>query len=113
MIGVAVGTLIAMIIRTIEFMYHSSKYILRRKQTENIKRVIILIIEMLIVVPIGFFVCNFIEVNSYVSWIALAVVVGIIAFLVVGIINGIVYRKDVLDLLDMIKRIFKRKEVTT
>lgn len=113
MIGVAVGTLIAMIIRTIEFMYHSSKYILRRKQTENIKRVIILIIEMLIVVPIGFFVSNFIEVNSYVSWITLAVVVGIIAFLVVGIINGIVYRKDVLDLFDMIKRIFKRKEVTT
>ena len=112
MVGVAIGTLIAMTIRTIEFMYHTSKYILKRKQIENVKRVVILIVEMLIIVPIGFFISKFIEGNSYISWAILAVIVGVIALLGVGIVNGIIYRKDLKDLLDMIKRIFKGKEVS-
>lgn len=111
MIGVAIGTLVAMTIRTIEFMYHTSKYILKRRQMENVKRVIILIIETLIIVPIGFYISSFIAVNSYIGWIGLAVIVGIIDFLGVGITNSIIYRKDLKDLLGMIKRIFKRKEV--
>ena len=111
MIGVAIGTLVAMTIRTVEFMYHTSKYILKRKQNENVKRVVILIIETLIIVPIGFYISSFIEVNSYISWIGLAVIVGIVALLGVGITNSIIYRKDLKDLLNMIKRIFKRKEV--
>ena len=111
MVGVAIGTLVAMTIRTIEFMYHTSKYILKRNQIENVKRIVILIAEMLVLVPIGFFINRFVEVNSYVSWLFLAVIVGIIALLGVGIVNGIIYRKDLKDLLDMIKRIFKRKEV--
>lgn len=111
MVGVAIGTLVAMTIRTIEFMYHTSKYILKRNQLENVKRVAILVAEMIVIVPIGFFISKFIEVNSYISWVILAVIVGVIALLEVGIVNGIMYRKDLKDLLDMIKRIFKGKEV--
>ena len=111
MVGVAIGTLIAMAIRTIEFMYHTSKYILKRSQIENVKRIIILIVEMLVLIPIGFFISKFIEVNSYVSLLFLAVIIGVISLLGVGIVNGIIYKKDLKDLLDMIKRIFKRKEV--
>ena len=111
MIGVAIGTLVAMTIRTVEFMYHTSKYILRRSQVENIKRIVILVVEMLVIVPIGFFINGFIEVNSYVSWGILSLIIGFIALLVVSIVNGIMYRNDLKDLLDMVKRIFKRKEV--
>lgn len=112
MVGVAIGTLVAMTIRTIEFMYHTSKYILKRRLMENVKRVTILIIETLIIVPIGFYISSFIEVNSYIGWIGLAVIVGVVALLGVGITNSIIYRKDLKDLLNMIKRIFKREEVT-
>ena len=111
MVGVAIGTLISMVIRTIEFMYHTSKYILKRNQMENVKRVAILIVEMLVLVPIGFFISKFIEVNSYISWLFLAIIVGVISLLGVVTVNGIIYRKDLKDLLDMVKRIFKRKEV--
>ena len=111
MIGVAIGTLVAMTIRTIEFMYHTSKYILKRRLIENVKRVIILALETLIIVPICFYISSFIEVNSYINWIGLAAIVGIISLLGVGIVNSIIYRKDLKDLLNMIKRIFKRKEV--
>ena len=109
MIGVAIGTLVAMTIRTIEFMYHTSKYILKRKQIENIKRVIILATEMLVIVPIGFFISSFINVNSYISWLVLAAIIGIISLLGVGITNSIIYRKDLKDLLNMIKRLKQRK----
>ena len=110
-VGVAIGTLVAMTIRTIEFMYHTSKYILRRNQIENVKRVIILILEMLVLVPIGFFISKFIDVNSYVSWFFLAVIVGLISLLGVGIVNGIMYRKDLKNLLYMIKRVLKGKSI--
>ena len=109
MIGVAIGTLVAMTIRTIEFIYHTSKYILKRKQIENIKRVIILATEMLVIVPIGFFISSFINVNSYISWLVLAAIIGIISLLGVGITNSIIYRKDLKDLLNMIKRLKQRK----
>lgn len=104
MVGVAIGTLVAMTVRTIEFMYHTSKYILKRKQEENIKRVIILILEMVILVPVGFSIIKFVEVNSYITWAVLAIMVAVISSLGVGIVNGIIYRKDLKDLLNIIKR---------
>lgn len=110
-IGVAIGTLVAMTIRTIEFMYHTSKYILKRRQFDSIKRIIILSMEMLIIVPIGFYISNFIEVNSYINWLALAIIVGIIALLGVSIVNGIIYKSDLKGLLSMIKRIFRTKSI--
>lgn len=110
-IGVAIGTLVSMIIRTFEFMYHTSEYILQRGQKENIKRVVIVIIEILILTLLGFYISNYFIVKSYITWIILATIVGIITLLVVSLINGIAYRKDLKDILDMIKRIFKGKEV--
>lgn len=109
--GVAIGTLVAMIIRTIEFMYHTSKYILKRTLKEDIKRVCVVLIEMLITIPLGFYISKYIEVTSYITWVVLAMIVGIVAVIVVGLINGIVYRKDLRNLLDMLKRIFLRKKV--
>ena len=48
-IGVAIGTLIAMIIRTTEIVCYTSKYILNRSILYFIKRFIIVIFELLIV----------------------------------------------------------------
>lgn len=104
MVGVAIGTLVAMIIRTIEFMYHTSKYILKRSLKEDIKRMLVLLIEILIIVPIGFYISKYIEVTSYATWVILAIVVGIIGSILVGTINGIVYKKNLKELLTMVKR---------
>lgn len=112
MIGVAIGTLVAMIIRTVEFMYHTSKYILKRSLKEDIKRIMVLLIETVIIVLIGFYISKYIIVTSYMTWIALAILIGTIALVLVGSINGIVYRKELKELSNMIKRIFIRKEVS-
>ena len=109
--GVGIGMLVSTLVRTIEFMYHTSKYILKRRLLENFKRIMLLILEMIIIIPIGFYISKFITINSYVDWIMTAIIVSIVSFFIIGIINGIIYRKDLRNLLEMIKKIFKRKEV--
>ena len=110
-IGVTIGTLVAMTIRTIEFMYHTSKYILKRQKKQNIIRVLILAIKVIIIVPIEINIIQSIEFNSYFIWIIVAVIMCIINCAIIGIINGIIYRKDLKDLWNMTKRIFKGKGV--
>lgn len=109
-IGVAIGILVSMLIRTAEFMYHTSKYILQRNQKENIKRIFIIVIEILLIVPIGFYISNYILVNSYTMWILLGIIIGIVSFIIVGVINGIIYKKDLKDLVGMIKRVFMKRK---
>lgn len=110
-IGVTIGTLVAMTIRTIEFMYHTSKYILKRPKKQNIIRVLILAIQVIIIVPIEISIIQSIEFNSYFTWIIIAGIMCIIDCAIIGIINGIIYRKDLKDLWNMTKRIFKGKGV--
>lgn len=109
-IGVAIGTLISMSIRTIEFMYYTSKNILKREQKENIKRVMLLITEMIIIVPLEFFISKYISVDTYFNCIILALIEGIIVTIIVGIITAIIYKKDFKNLLNMVINIFRRKE---
>ena len=110
-IGVTIGTLVAMTIRTIEFMYHTSKYILKRPKKQNIIRVLILAIQVVIIAPIEINIIQSIEFNSYFIWIIVAGIMCIVNFAIIGIINGIIYRKDLKDLWNMQKRIFKGKGV--
>ena len=109
-IGVAIGTLVAMLIRTIEFMYHTSKYILKRNIIENIKRVLILIMEVLIVVPLGFYISQYITVNSYINWIINAIIVAVISAIIVIPTNLIIYKNETKALLAIVKNIFKRSK---
>ena len=110
-IGVTIGTLVAMAIRTIEFMYHTSKYILKRSKKQNIIRVLILVIQVIIISPTEINIIQSIEFNSYFTWIIVAGIMCVINFAIIGIINGIIYRKDLKDLWNMSKRIFKGKGV--
>ena len=101
-VGVAIGTLVAMIIRTLEFIYHTNKYILRRSLIINIKKIIFMIIETIIIVLIVKFLPFNFDFNSYINWIIYAVIVFMISCVVTIAINLIVYKEDRKNL----KRIF-------
>ena len=107
-IGVAIGTLIAMVIRTVEFMYHTNKYILERKQFETIKRVIIITIETIIVILISKFIPQF-EMISYFNWLKYAIIIFAISIVIVLPTNILIYRDDVKRLIEMIKNLFIKK----
>lgn len=100
-IGVAIGTLFAMFIRTIEFMYHSSKYILKRNILEAFKRLIIVVCEVLIAMIILYFV-PLLEYKDYFNWIANAFITVFISIMIVLPINFILYR-------DSFKTLFNKK----
>lgn len=109
-VGVAIGTLVAMFIRTIEFMYHTSKYILDRSIWYTFKRLIIIAIEVIIVVIISSLIPS-IGVINYITWAMQAIIIAVIASIVVITINCLIYREDVKGIIDIIKRIVFRKKV--
>lgn len=107
--GVAIGTLIAMTIRTLEFMYHTSKYILKRKQIEAFMHLIITAIETIIIFTIINLIVNKVEFNSYIVWIKYAVISGVIACVITIITNCIIYKRETKGLIDILKRNLKIK----
>jgi len=109
-IGVAIGTLVAMIIRTIEFIYHTSKYILERNVWVSIKRVILVLLEITITVVLVGFLPK-IEFISYTNWLIYAILVAVVSSLVTVVINFIIYREDVKGLFGIVKRLLNKNKV--
>ena len=106
MVGVIIGTFIATAVRTIEFIYHTSKYILERSNWDAIKRIILLSVEFSLIATLGIYICNNFEVTSYLNWVIMAIIVSFIVSIIVVVINIIVYRKDAVAILDILKRNF-------
>lgn len=107
-IGVAIGTIVAMTIRTIEFMYHNSKHILKRNVFKSFMWLPIIVVETLI----ACLICNFVITNSYgnyLEWGINALIVLAVSLLVVLPINAITHKEELIDLLAIGKNI-KRKE---
>lgn len=106
-VGVAIGTLFAMFVRTIEFMYHTSKYILERSVWYTFKRLFVIAFEVGIVAVLVNVIPS-IEVTGYATWALQAVIVAIISTIVVLTINCIIYRDNVKNVLGIAKNILKR-----
>lgn len=109
-VGVAIGTLVAMIIRTVEFMHHTNKYILERKQTDSLKRIGVVAIESFIICTLA----KMLPTNgmvSYASWILYACMVALMTIIVVVPTNLIIYKEDAKQLLNIIKNNFLKRKV--
>jgi len=107
-IGVAIGTIIAMLIRAIEFMYHSNKYILCRSCRESFIRVLVVVLETAAIV----FVCNylpFLEGINYTNWMLNAGMVLVVAISITMVVNFFVFRRDFKELLSFMSKIKKKK----
>lgn len=107
-IGVAIGTLVAMLIRTIEFVYHANKYILNRNIFESVKKIIIIIIEVLLIVFLSKYLPK-INIISYLTWIEYALLVGILSVVIVLSVNIIIYRKEFKEMRNIFKNLFKQR----
>ena len=108
LIGVAVGTLFAMTYRAIEFMIFSSKIVLKRSCWQFIKMLLYTMFYTIVIL----FVNNFIsiEVINYFDWIKYAIVTVFISGLIIFIFDLIFFRKYVLSIKDIIKKIIRRKK---
>lgn len=107
LIGVTIGTIIAMTIRTVEFIYHTNKYILYRSTWESIKKILLLVIETLIIVFISKHL-PFVENINYLNWIKNAIMVAISACIVTISMNYIFFKREFKEVIQIIKN-FKRR----
>lgn len=108
-IGVAIGTIVAMLIRTIEFVYHANKYILKRNIGVSIKKLILTLIITILIV----FLSKYIPMNNnttYLNWILNSIMILLEASFIGIIINSVFYRKDYKKILEILKNNIKRKK---
>ena len=90
-VGVAIGTLFAMFIRTIEFMYHSYKYILNICIWDAFKRLIVIIIQVCIVGVIVYKLLQS-DIDNYTTWVIQAIEVVLINSAVIILTNLLLFR---------------------
>ncbi len=106
-VGVAIGTLVAMLIRTVEFVYHTNKYILERNQKSSLIRFGIIAMQVIAVVLLSKLLPTY-EFTSYFVWIKYACMVFALTVLIVIPVNLIIYKNEAKDLLGILKRNLKR-----
>ena len=102
-IGVAIGTGLALLYRAIEFLIYANKNILKSNIWESIRINIIMTIEIILIIIISNYLFEF-EAITYVSWIIYAVQVGIVSILIVGLINSLAYKTEITNIVNKIKR---------
>lgn len=93
LVGVAIGTLVAMFIRMVEFIYHTNKYILNRKISINIKKIVLLIVEVILIVFSARFL-PLLTYSGYINWFLNALMIFIVALTITLIFKMIFYKKE-------------------
>lgn len=106
LVGVAVGTVIAMFYQTIWMAIYNSKNLIQWPFRNFVKQILIDIITVVIL----YFVTKFLVMDSisYFAWILFGIKVSIIGCLVILIVNSIFYREHVQNLIWKLKHIIKK-----
>jgi O-antigen/teichoic acid export membrane protein len=103
LIGVAIGTFISILIRTIEFIYHVNKHILKRSNYISIKKIILILAEIISI----FIFIHFKSIPltySYIKWFKEALIVfGCISIIVI-FVNICFYFNDIKGILNLFKK---------
>lgn len=107
-VGVSIGTIVAMTIRTIEFVNHTNKYILDRSNWESIKKIILVIIETIIICGICRYL-PFMKTTNYLSWIVNATMVLVVAFTVTMTLNLLSFKNELKEVLIIVRNILKKR----
>lgn len=93
LVGVAIGTMVAMFIRTCEFIYHSEKTILHRGIKTPIVKIVIMVLELLFIVTISRYL-PFVDNSDYLYWCINAVMVFLLSCAICLPINVLLFKDD-------------------
>ena len=106
-IGTAIGTLAAMGIKALMVGYYFSKNIINRNLKVDLKFLMVILIQSLIIIFIGTFILGKSTITSYISWALVAIKLGVVALIVECFIGFIFYRKIIFEMITSFKE--KRK----
>ena len=107
-VGVAIGTIVAMTIRTCEFLYHTNKYILNRSIWCSIRKIILVIVETFVIIGVSNYL-PYLKNIGYINWSINAVMTAVCAMVITTVFNFIFYNDEFKSLVIIIKNILKRK----
>ena len=108
-IGVAIGTLVAMFVRTVEFVLHTNRYVVKRSVRRSVSKIVLLCFQVLAITLFFFFV-KLPDATSFSQWIIDAIVVLFVSVLIVVGINCLVYKKDFLRFSKQVSGIIHRRK---
>ena len=102
LVGVAIGTLIAMAYQTVWMAWYNSRNLIRWPMRNFVKQ---MFVDILTFVSCGL-VCSFFSFysNNYVEWIINAIKVSILWFIVMALINTVFYPERSLKLVKLLKK---------
>lgn len=107
LIGVAIGTMVAMLIRTCEFVFHSNKYVLNRSIKISIKKILVLVVEIATTVCISN-IMPMLSNTSYLNWFINALLVLLLSCAICVPVNIILYHNDFVRMRTVIGSVLKR-----
>ncbi len=107
-VGVAIGTLVSLLIRTIEFVIYASKNILNRSVWYGVRKITVVFLEMLLLVVVLQIIPS-IQINSYSSWCLQGLIMTILSTIVVTGTNFTIFKSEAKVVKKIIKRLKKRK----
>ncbi len=93
LVGVAIGTIVAVSYRIIYFVWYLKRIILERSPFHFFKHLVVDIFQLLLIVAISSFVQM--KIDNYIQWVIAAMINCVIAAVIVIIINFICYRKEI------------------
>ena len=109
LIGVAIGTLIALLYKTTTFSNYVSRNIIIRSRLVTLKKCLISIVEFLIIFAIMNFIKLPIELN-YLNWIFNGIITALVSGVIVFIGIIIFYRNDFNNFIIKIKNLLNNKK---
>lgn len=104
LVGVAIGTLCAIIFRTIQYSYFVSKHIIKGAFVSMMKKILVSLIEATIIINIY----NFLNIDfatNYFGWVSNLFVIGIISVMVVTGISLLFYKSEINNIYLKLKNI--------
>ena len=103
LIGVAIGTLVALAYQTIWMAVYDSRHLLKWPLKNFVKHIIVDLLTAAVIVFLTSKICW--NVNGYFEWFAMAVIVAVVALLIIGISIVVFYRNQ----LNNLKGLFVKK----
>ena len=109
LVGVAIGTTVAMFIRTVEFVYHANKYVLHRSVKNSVGKIFVAIMITTISSIVWFSIIHISLPTNYLEWILEAVMVFLTISSITILSYCIFYRKEMKDALVFLRKMLGRK----
>ena len=101
LVGIVIGTLIAMIYRTGEFVYYTNRHILNRSILISVKKILLILIETIIC---GILLYKVPLCSSYIEWFKYAIIIFIGVSTLVLVMNLILYRAQILNIIKIVRK---------